>query len=189
MSMVWVLLQEHGAEAGAEPSVFNLSTSVSFWTVVIFLLLLAVLSKWAFPPILGYAAARERRIQDSLDEAKRHRDEAEQLLAAQRHELSLARQQAQEILAEGRQSAERVRAELLERARAEQEEVVARAKQEIQSERDRAVEQVRLEAVELAIAAAARLLEQRLGSEQDRKLVSEFLSRAAPVSGKAAGVV
>jgi hypothetical protein len=54
MNLLWILLQEHAEET---PNVFSLSTSVSFWTVVIFLLLMAVLSKWAFPPILGYAAA------------------------------------------------------------------------------------------------------------------------------------
>ena len=183
---VLLLLQEHAE--GEAPNVFALSQNVSFWTLVIFLLLLGVLAKWAFPPILGYAAAREKRIQDSLDEAKRHREEAEQLLAQQRQELAQARSQAQDVIAEGRVAAERVRTELLERARQEQEAVVVRAKEEIHLERDRAVEYVRREAVELAIAAASRLLEQRLGSEQDRKLVTEYLSRAKPIAGKPAGV-
>ncbi|MGH7503464.1 MAG: F0F1 ATP synthase subunit B [Longimicrobiales bacterium] len=185
MNLLWMALQEHAEEA---PNVFAFSTSVSFWTVVIFLLLLAVLAKWAFPPILGYAAAREKRIQDSLDEAKRHREEAEQLLALQRQELAQAKTQAQEVIAEGRTAAERVRADLLERAKQEQEAVVARAKEEIRVERDRAVEHVRQEAVELAIAAASKLLEERLGGEQDRKLVTEYLKRATPVGGKPAGV-
>ena len=185
MNVLWILLQEHAEET---PNVFSLSTSVSFWTVVIFLLLMAVLSKWAFPPILGYAAAREKRIQDSLDEAKRNREEAERLLATQRQELAQAKAQAQEVIAEGRVAAEKVRAELLERARVEQEAVVARAKEEILLERDRAVEQVRREAVELAIAAAGRLLEERLGSEQDKKLVFDYLSRAKPVNSTTAGV-
>jgi F-type H+-transporting ATPase subunit b len=185
MNLLWILLQEHAEET---PNVFSLSTSVSFWTVVIFLLLMAVLSKWAFPPILGYAAAREKRIQDSLDEAKRNREEAERLLATQRQELAQAKAQAQEFIAEGRTAAEKVRSELLERARQEQEAVVLRAKEEIELERDRAVEHVRREAVELAIAAASRLLEERLGNEQDRKLVTDYLSRAKPVGAKPAGV-
>ncbi len=180
MNVLWVLLQDHAGEAAAEPNVFNLSTSVSFWTLVIFLGLMFVLSKWAFPPILGYAAAREKRIQDSLDEAKRTREETAALLAEQRAELARARVQAQEIVAESRQAAEKVRADLLERTRAEQEAVVTRAKQEIQQESQRAVEHVRREAVELAIAAAAKLVEERLGSDQDRKLVTQFLDRATP---------
>jgi F-type H+-transporting ATPase subunit b len=185
MNLLWILLQEHAEET---PNVFSLSTSVSFWTVVIFLLLMAVLSKWAFPPILGYAAAREKRIQDSLDEAKRNREEAERLLATQRQELAQAKAQAQEFIAEGRTAAEKVRSELLERARQEQEAVVLRAKEEIELERDRAVEHVRREAVELAIAAAGRLSEERLGNDQDRKRVTEYLCRAKPVGASPAGV-
>ncbi|MCI0435893.1 MAG: F0F1 ATP synthase subunit B [Gemmatimonadetes bacterium] len=175
------VIQEHAAQA-AEPNVFNLTTGVSFWTLVIFLGLLFVLSRWAFPPILGYAAAREKRIQNQLDEAKRTRDEAAALLASQRADLAQARAQAQEIIAEGRQAAEKVRADLLERTKADQEAAVLRAKHEIEQESQRALEQVRREAVELAIAAAARLLEARLGTEQDRRLVTEYLSRAAPAS-------
>lgn len=175
---ILMMLQEHAAEA--EPNVFNLSTNVSFWTVVIFLLLLAVLTRWAFPPILGYAAAREKRIQDSLDEAKQNRAEAEQLLATQRQELAAAKQQALQVIAEGRTAAEKVRHDLLERTRAEQEEVLARAKADIGRERDKAIESVRREAVEIAIAAASKLVEQRLGSDADRKLVQDYLGRVEP---------
>ena len=184
MNILMLVLQEHAAE-GAEPNVFNLSTNVSFWTVVIFLLLLVVLTRWAFPPILGYAAAREKRIQDSLDEAKRHRAEAEQLLATQRQELAAAKQQAQHVIAEGRQAAEKVRQDLLERTQSEQEEVVARAKADIERERDKAVESVRREAVDVAIAAASKLLEQRLGSDADRKLVQDYLGRVEPGGSRA----
>jgi F-type H+-transporting ATPase subunit b len=173
---VLMLLQEHAE--GETPNVFALSQNVSFWTLVIFLLLLGVLAKWAFPPILGYAAAREKRIQDSLDEAKKTRDEAAALLAQQRQELTGARQESQQIIAEAKQAAEKVRAGLIEQARADQEAMLTRAKQEIERERERAVESVRHEAVDLAIAAAARLMEKKLGGEDDRRLVSDFLDRA-----------
>jgi F-type H+-transporting ATPase subunit b len=172
--------------AEGEPNVFNLVMGVSFWTVIIFLILLGVLMKYAFPPILGYAEARERRIQESLDAAKRQRAEAEALLAEQRQAMAAARQEAQQLIAESRAAAERARQDLLRKARAEQEEIVARAKQDIERERERALESVRTEAVELAMAAASRLIEQRLDAEADRRLVAGFLSRTAPV-GEPAG--
>lgn len=177
MELLAAVLQ-HAEEAGAEPSVFNLSTSVSFWTVVIFLILAFVLAKFAFPPILGYAAAREQRIQESLDEAKRARDEAQAALEQQRAELAAARQQAQQVIAEGRQGAEKVRQELIARARTEQEEMLTRAKQEIAREREQAVEAIRREAVDLALAAAGRLIEKKLTAEEDRRLVTDFIGRA-----------
>lgn len=163
------------AAEGAEPSIFGISAGVSFWTLVIFILLSIVLAKFAFPPILGYAAAREQRIQDALDEARRQREESEQLLAQQRQELANARQEAQGVIAEAKQAAERVRDDLLNRARAEQEEVVARARQEIERDRQKAVESLRREAVDLALAAAGKLVGQRMDAAEDRRLVTEYL--------------
>jgi F-type H+-transporting ATPase subunit b len=179
MNLLFLILQEHAAEAGAEsPNVFQFTTNVSAWTLIIFLLLLGVLYKFAYPHILGYAAAREKRIQDALDESKRQRAEAERLLGEQRQELSRARAEAQQLVAEGRQAAEKVRQDLLARARTEQEEMLARAKAEIEAERARAVESMRRETVDLALAAAAKLLEERLDADTDRRLVNDFLSRA-----------
>lgn len=174
MNILWIVLQEH---EGGTTALFDPWSNVSFWTVVIFILLLLVLKRYAYPPILGYAAAREERIQASLDEAKRQREEAEALLATQRRELAEAQQQAQAVIAEGKQAAERLRHELLERTKAEQQEVVSRATREIEREREEAVEAVRREAVELAIAAAAKLVGKKLSAEDDRRLVAEYLGR------------
>jgi F-type H+-transporting ATPase subunit b len=176
MNLLWMVLQEHAAE---EPNVFALSANVSFWTVIIFLALLAVLAKFAFPPILGYAAAREKRIQENLDDARRQREEAERLLAQQRQELAAAKLETAHMITEAKQAGEKVRADLLAHARMEQEAMLERAKQEIVQERERAVESVRHEAVELAIAAAGRLIERRLGGDEDRKLVTEYLGRVS----------
>lgn len=174
------LIQEPAAQAAehGDPNVFNLNLGVSFWTLVIFGALMLVLAKWAFPPILGYAQAREERIQESLDEAKRARDEAQQSLEEQRRELAEARREAQQIIAQSKQDAEAVRQELLDRARSEQGELVERAKREIERERDEAVESIRQEAVELSIAAASHLVGRRLDAEEDRRLVRDFLDRA-----------
>ena len=178
------LIQEHAPAAGQaaaehaeSPNVFALSANVSFWTVIIFLALMAVLAKFAFPAILGYAEAREKRIQAALDEARQNREEAQRLLEQQRQEIAQARTEAQQIIAEGKSAAEKVRAELLNRARAEQEELVTRAKADIDAERLRAVESVRQQAVDIALAAASKVVEQRLDTEQDRRIVNEFLSR------------
>ena len=186
MNILSILIQDHAEPAGAE-ALFDPWSNVSFWTVVIFFLLLFVLRKYAYPPILGYAAAREARIQGALDDAKRQREEAAALLETQRRELAEAQREAQGVIAEGKQAAERIRQELLDRTRQEQEEVITRAKAEIERERERAVESIRREAVELAIAAAAKLVGQRLTAEEDRRLVSEYLGRVEE-GGTRAGV-
>ena len=192
---IWALIQEAGHEAteaagqAAEhaPNVFNLNMGTSFWTLVIFGALMAVLAKWAFPPILGYAQAREERIQQGLDEARQAREDAQRALEDQRRELAKAREESQAIIARGKQDAEKVRADLLERAKAEQQEVVEKARREIEREREQAVEAIRREAVDLSIAAAAHLVGKRLDAAEDRRLVTDYLDRAhtTPMGGEA----
>ena len=173
MNLIFEVLQ-HEAES---PGVFSFAANVSFWTVVIFVLLLFLLAKFAFPPILGYAAAREARIQDALDTAKRDREEAQRLIQEQRNALAKAREEGQHLIGEAQKAAERVRRDLLDKARAEQEEMLVRAKGEIEAERVRAIDSLRREAVDLAVAGAARLIEERLDSQEDRRIVTDFLSR------------
>jgi F-type H+-transporting ATPase subunit b len=177
MNLIYLAAQ--AADAAHEPGVFNIDLGVSAWTFIIFVILMIVLGKFAFPPILDYAAARERRIQDTLDEARRHQEQTEQLLEQQRQQLENARQQAQQMIAEGKAGAERVRAEMLALARADQEELLQRARRDIESQRDLAVESLRREAIELAIAAAGKVIGQRIDSAQDRELVSRYLQTVA----------
>jgi F-type H+-transporting ATPase subunit b len=190
MNMFWLLVQqvEAGPEAPVDaPNVFNLNLGTSFWTLVIFFTLLFVLTKWAFPPILGYAQAREERIQKAIEDARQAREEARLALEEQRRELAKSREEAQRIIAQGKQDAETLRQELLVRTQDEQREMLERAKRDIERERDQAVESVRREAVEIAMAAASHLLHRRVDADEDRRLVREFLDRSEPRSTTARG--
>ena len=168
------------AEAEHEPNVFNLTFNVSFWTLVIFLLLLWALKKWAFPPILGYAQAREDRIREMLAAAARDREESQRLLDEQRAALGKTRDEASQILAEAKVAAESVHREVLEKANAEHQEMLERARGEIEREREKAVDAIRSEAVELALAATSKLLGQKVQGEADRRFVQDVISRTGP---------
>src|SRR5687768_14166030 len=179
MNRIFLILQEHAeaaAETAHEPNLFGINAGVSFWTLIIFGLLLLVLLKLAFSPILGYAAAREQRIQQTLDEAGREREEAAKILEQQRQQLAAARQQVQGLVDEGEQACDQVRVDVLAGTRSDQEALLTRARQEIATERDRAIESLRREAVDLALAAASRLLHERVDAPADRKLVTDYLS-------------
>jgi F-type H+-transporting ATPase subunit b len=182
-----LLLLVQDPAAAAEPSIFNIDLGVSFWTVIIFLVLAFVLAKFAFPPILGYAAAREERIQQALEEARKAREDAARYLEEQRHELAAARQQAQNLIAEARHAAERERQEMIVRTRTEQEELLARARQDIASERERAIESLRRETVELALLAATKVIGRRVDEQEDRRLVAAFLGTVGSDDAVSAG--
>jgi F-type H+-transporting ATPase subunit b len=146
------------------------------WTVFIFLLLLAILKKFAWPAILGAVEAREQALERQLAEAAQDREQAAALLAEHQKLIAEAKSQAHAIIVEARNVGEKDRALAIEKTRQEQEELLARARREIAAERDSAVAELRREAVDLSLAAASKLIEKRLDGETDRKLVQEFLS-------------
>jgi len=174
-----LLLTPAAAMAAAEGEggggLFSINLGLSIWTVVVFTSVFLVLARFAWKPILSAVEARETKIQDALDEARRRQAEAEQLLLEHKAQLADARRQAQEILAEGRDAADRFRKEMEGKAREESEFILTRARAEIQREKEAAVDVLRRESVDLALAAASKLLHQKLDSEQDRKLVMEYV--------------
>lgn len=165
-------VQEQHAASGPLTVEFGLM----FWTVVVFVLLLLVLKKFAYPALLGAVEARERALQEMLDEAERNRAESEALLAEHKKLLAEARTQAHGLLVEARTTAEKERALAMEKTLQEQQELLERARRDIVGERDRAIAELRREAVELSLAAASKLIGERLTSETDRKLVQEYLA-------------
>jgi F-type H+-transporting ATPase subunit b len=168
------LLLQAAEEAPKGP--FAINPGVSIWTLVVFLLLLGALAKWVWPMILKAVEEREKRIQAQLDQAEQANREAQQVLADYRQKLASAHGEAQDLLAAGKQAAEKAREEILARARAEHEDLIGRARREIAAERDKALAELRGEAVELSLAAASKVLERNLDSDADRRLVREYLN-------------
>jgi F-type H+-transporting ATPase subunit b len=160
-----------------EGGLLALSGTLIFWTIVTFLIVLVALAKFAWPHILGAVEAREEHIRELLAGAARDREEAQALLEKQKAELEQMRTRAQEAFAESRAAGEQAREQLLAQARREQEEMLARAQREIHQQMDRALDTVRREAVDLAIAAAGKLVERNLDAEDNRRVVREYLGR------------
>ncbi len=161
------------------------SYGLMVWTLVIFVVLLFVLSKFAFKPITAAVEAREQALQAAIDSARRDREEAARLLAEHRANLDASRAEGQKLIAEARVAAERVRTELVEQAHAEQAKMLERARAEIDAERAKAIAELRREAVELAIAGASKVIGQNLDRVANRQLVESFLAGVSPSAVKA----
>lgn len=157
-------------------SVFSVDFGLVFWTWILFLLTLGVLSWKAFPAISKGLEARRERIEEEIASARRDREEARRLLDEHQRQLDEARLEAKGILQEGREAGERLREEILADARKEHEQLLEKARKEMDREREELVAAVRRDAVELAIAAAERLVSERLDDEANRKLVRDYLS-------------
>jgi F-type H+-transporting ATPase subunit b len=158
-------------------SPFEVNFGLFFWTWLVFFGLLYVLKRFAWPPLLKATVEREKRIQDLLDEAELRNKEAKTLLEEHQRLLADSRTKAHALIVEAKQVAEKERAVAMEKTLQEQQQLLERARREIVDERDQAIAELRREAVELSLAAASKLIGERLTSDIDRKLVQEYLSR------------
>jgi len=170
---------EHG---GGEPNVFAGDIGNAIWTVVIFLLVVLVLGKYAWGPILNRLQAREDFIRESLEKAKRDRDEAEARLKEYESRIANARAEATAIVDEGRRDAEAVKRTIEEAARGEADKMVARAKHEIQLATDTATKDLYNLSARLATDMAAKILGREISAQDHERLISESLASldAAP---------
>ncbi|CAN5121629.1 hypothetical protein BH23GEM4_BH23GEM4_05150 [soil metagenome] len=163
------------ARAQEGGGLLEVNLGLTFWTIVIFLVVLAILTKFAYPPILGAVEAREQRLRELTEAAERDRAAAAELVEQHRKELQETRERIQQALDDSRSAAEKVREEMLADTRREKEEVDERARREIEQAERRAVVAVREEAVDVAIAAAEKLLRRNLTPDDNRRLVQEYL--------------
>jgi F-type H+-transporting ATPase subunit b len=183
-----VALAAQEGEAAAEGSggMLSVNVALTIWTIVVFLVLLAILGKLAWKPILDQAKTREDRIQAALDEAAKLNADAAALLEQHKAQLADARRQAQEIVNEGKVAGDRVRKEIEDKARAEGQSMVERAKQEIDREKETALAEIRKESVDLALAVAGKLMKEKLDGERDKQLVVGYLDEMGRSGAKRA---
>lgn len=167
-----LLAQEHETP----PNLLEPHGGLMIWTLIIFLVLMVVLARFAFKPLTQAVEAREQALADALEQARRDREAAAALAEEQRRQIEAARVEAQRLIAEGRETAERLRHDILEQARREHQEQLERARREIENEKVRAIADLRREAVDLALAGASKVIERNLDDEQNRKLVESFLT-------------
>lgn len=159
-----------------EGGLLAIDTGLMVWTVLIFLIVLAILYKMVFPHILGAVEAREAKIRELLEEAARDREAARVALEEHTRQLEETRSRVHELVAEGRSAGERVREEIIAEARAQAEEIMTRARRDVRQELEQAMQELRQETVEIAIAAAGKLVERNLDADDNRRLVREYLA-------------
>ncbi len=145
--------------------------------IINFIIILFVLSRWVFPPIMRMLEQRRQRIQDSLAEAERVRKEAASERAQYQQQLAEERQRTASELARAAQQGQQVREEIIGAAERERETLLATARREADGIREQAVADARRQIVDLAILAAQRVVGGSMDETRQRQLVNEFLTR------------
>ena len=156
-----------------------------FWTLVTFILLLVVLGRFAWKPLLGALNERERSIQESLDNARTEREQAQKLLDEHRELVAQARRERSEAVAAGQRDAERLKAEILEEGRKQREQMLKQTEEQVKAEMRQARSELRGVAADLSVRVAEKLLAHNMDDAAQRKLVEDYLSELEGAPGGA----
>src|SRR5687767_6817339 len=158
--------------------------SVDIWKlafqVINFLILLFLLNRFLFKPILARLDDRGATISKGLEDAEAAARDRELARAEREAAVAEARKEANEMIARANKIAEDTRNEILTDARAEAEKLSTRAREEIVAEKEKAMAEIRGQVAELALAAAGRLVRSEMDGPTQRRLVEEFLAEVQP---------
>lgn len=145
-----------------------------FWALIIFVILVFILAKFAWKPIMAAIHAREESIQNSLDEAKKAREEMSNLKAENEALLREARQEREAMLKEAREMSAKIQAEAREEAQAEGKRIVEKAREEIRAEKMKALTEVKNQVATLSVEIAEKVLRQEM---QDSKAQATYVDK------------
>jgi F-type H+-transporting ATPase subunit b len=145
------------------------------WTIITFLVLVMLLAKFAWRPLLAALDRREKLIAKAIDDAEKAKAELERVKQDAAKIVADARVEGEAIVARSRAAADRLGEELRQKASAEANGILKKAEREIQLETTRAIEQVRREAVELSVAIASKVLRRNVSAEDNRALIEDSL--------------
>ena len=151
-----------------------------FVELAAFLIVLAILSKTAYPKIISAAESRQNQIEDALKSAEQTRTEASAALADAKAELDTARQQARDVIDRAKREAAADVEELRKKAQAEAQAQVQQAQTEIAAERDRAIRELRTQVGALVVAAAGQVLGESIDAPAHERLIQESLAKLEP---------
>ena len=153
------------------------------WTILTFLILVGLLAKFAWRPLLQALETRAQSIRQALDDARQAKQELERLHGESAKLLAQARAESAEIISRSRSDAERFREELKEKARGEAAALMRNAERQIELETTRAVQQIRQEAIDISIDIASKLLQRNVSKEDNERLIDETFKQLETTRG------
>jgi F-type H+-transporting ATPase subunit b len=146
------------------------------WTLVLFLFTMWFLKRTAFPKIAEALEKRANAIRENIEASERQRAEADEILQEYRARLKEAREQADDISARARKSAENAVSEATAEGKAKREELVAAARKDIEAETRRSLDSIRREVADLTVLATEKITRKSLDGDDHQKLVEEALA-------------
>ena len=155
----------------------QLDPGLFVWTILTFLLLVFVLAKFAWKPLLKMLQDREDMVRSSLEDAEKAKSELERLNEESEAIMAKARSEAQSILADGKAAAEKVKDGIIAKSKEQANKIREDAGNQIQVEKDKAISEIKEEVVNLTLSVAEKLIQKNLSDADNKSLIEESLKK------------
>ncbi|WP_251551783.1 F0F1 ATP synthase subunit B [Neobacillus muris] len=156
----------------------SINTGDIVFQLLMFIILLALLKKFAWGPLMGIMKQREEHISTEIQSAENSRKEAEKILQEQRNLIKEARNEAASLIESARKQGDIQREEIITTARSEAERIKEAAKLEIEQQKEKAVAAIREQVASLSVLIASKVIEKNLNAEDQDKLINEYIQEA-----------
>jgi F-type H+-transporting ATPase subunit b len=157
-------------------SLIDVNPGVAFWTSITFLVLLVVLKKFAWKPILTALEQRENAIRESLEKAEKAKEDAQKVLDQNSVNLAKAEEESKQIINQSRAYAEKLKDQIVQESKIQAKKMIEEAAAEIDRKKDAAFGELKNQVVEIAINAAEKILRENLNKETQTKIVNKYIS-------------
>jgi F-type H+-transporting ATPase subunit b len=163
------------SEEGGSGSLLSVNYGLAFWTVLTFLLLLLILKKFAWKPILSALDEREQKIKDSLLMAEKANEEARQMIEENKKQLLLAEDEAKKIVEQSRVYADKLKSQLLEESKAQSQKLIENASQEIERKKLEAFDELKNQVADLSLSIAEKILKQNVDKNTNAEMIKKYI--------------
>ncbi len=157
-------------------NLIEVNPGLVIWTIVTFIVLLIVLKKVAWKPILTALDQREKAIRDSLEKAEKAQEEAQKVLEENKANISKAEEESKKIIDQSRAYAEKLKEQMLKDSKEQADKIISDASAEIDRKKEAAFEELKAMVAEISINAAEKILRAKLDKESNKKLVDQYIS-------------
>jgi F-type H+-transporting ATPase subunit b len=160
-----------------EDTLLSVEPGLMIWTVIIFILLLFILKKMAWKPLLSSLSNREQMIKESVEKAENLRNEAEKLLEENKKLLEQAEAESRKRIAEGKEYGEKLKNDIIGKANEDTRKMIDQAKNEIERKKLSALNELKDEIASLAIQSAEKIIEENLDASKQKKIIDGFIKQ------------
>lgn len=168
--LIGVLASESG-----NGSLLDVNPGLIIWTIVTFIVLLIILKKVAWKPILSALDQREKDIKDSLEKAEKAKEDAQRILDENQANLAKAEEESKKIIDQSRSYAENIKDQMLKESKEQAKKIIDDAAEEIDRRKDSAFEELKDQVAKIAVNAAEKIMKQNLDADKNKHIVDSYL--------------